>query len=410
MMGNRTIISLIIVFALSMVSLAYGGQNFEKGKVWEVKSGDDYRAVLNRLKPGDEMVLHEGIYEGAAIIINSGLINKKITIRGFGQGQNRPILSLENRGNLVQINASNIVLDYLEFRSKYGYSIRIGTSKDHYSYNNITIKNCIFRECGGGDISANSSPHYDNIQILDNYFIGSQKTPVYIGIHDGKSRVTNFVFKGNVIDGTGIFGNDITGYGIQLKLNVTGGKIENNFITGTKGPGIMIYGAEDSNPANANIVRNNIVLGSRNSAGIVIGGGPSVVEGNITFQCNGGISVQNYANRNLLHQIKINKNTSISDHNYGMSYGNVPEIIARKNHVITLIKDKAYVNNPNPGKKNMISKTTTSLDNVVSGNILENLPERNNLNKIWEMISSGPFNQKEVEKLVQLITEYNIHL
>jgi hypothetical protein len=393
-----------------MVLILTTGLNFElkAQKQWIINPGENYRDILTQLQPGDELILHEGIYEGSAAINISGLPGKPIIIRGYGKGEERPVLLWEGKGaNLLQIGASNIVIDFLEFRAKYVYAIRLRGSESN-SNNNVTIKNCVFYMSGGGDISANSSLAYDNIQILDNYFIGSQKTAVYIGIHDGKSNVTNFVFKGNVIDGSQIYGDDIVGYGIELKLNVTKSLIENNYITGTKGPCIMVYGAENLDADNANIVRNNIVVGSRQEAGIVVGGGPSTIEGNLSLGCKGGISVQNYGNRNLLHNVVLLGNTAVCDRTYGMTFGNVQNITARNNVVITKDDLKGFTDNPNSGTNNIIINATNELEKKVLEEIITTIPARNNLEKIWQRVSSGPLNQADVLKIIDLIQEYKI--
>ncbi len=385
------------------------GQSRNALGIWEVKPGDDVQAVISKLQPGDELVLHEGTYEGAVVINKSGLPGKPVVIRGYGNKQERPVILLESRGNLMQINGSNIVIDFLELRSKSGYAVRIGTSKEESSYNNITIKNCVFYESGGGDISANSSLAYDNIQILNNYFIGPKTTPVYIGIHDGKADITNFVFKGNVIDGSVNDGSSSSiGYGIQLKLNVKGGIIENNYISNTKGPCIMVYGSEDSNPVNANIVRNNIVVGSRNSAGIVVGGGPSVVEGNLSIRCNGGISTQNYGGRNLLKNIVLKDNTAVCDRNYGISFANIENLTAQNNKVITSDKSAAYRNIPATGANNTVAKASKKLQNLIQEELVYIIPARENLEKIWTRLSSGPLNHSDVMEITDLILEHKI--
>jgi hypothetical protein len=376
-------------------------------KQWIVNPGENYRDILTQLQPGDELILHEGIYEGSAAVNISGLPDIPITIRGYGNGEERPVLLWEGKGaNLLQIGASNIVIDFLEFRSKYVYAIRLRGSESNSS-NNVTIKNCVFYKSGGGDISANSSLAYDNIQILDNYFIGSQKTAVYIGIHDGKSNVTNFTFKGNVIDGSQIFGDDIVGYGIELKLNVTKSLIENNYITTPKGPCIMVYGAEDSDANNSNIVRNNIVIGSREEAGIVVGGGPSIVEGNLSLGCKVGISVQNYGNRNILHNVVLLGNTLVCDRNYGVSFGNAQNITSRDNLVITKDSLKGFTDNPNSGMNNKIINASQELELKVQ-EVINTIPARNNLEKIWRRVSSGPLNQADVLEIIDLIQEYKI--
>ena len=376
-------------------------------KQWIVNPGENYRDILTQLQPGDELILHEGLYEGSAAINISGLPDKPIIIRGYGNGEERPVMLWEGKGaNLLQIGASNIIIDFLEFRSKYVYAIRLRGSESDSS-SNVTIKNCVFYKSGGGDISANSSLAYDNIQILDNYFIGSQKTAVYIGIHDGKSNVTNFTFKGNVIDGSQIYGDDIVGYGIELKLNVTKSLIENNYITTPKGPCIMVYGAEDSDANNANIVRNNIVVGSREEAGIVVGGGPSKVEGNLGLGCKGGISVQNYGNRNILHNVVLQRNTAVCDRNFGISLGNVQNITARDNSVIINDSLRGFTNNPISGINNKIINASQELESRVR-EVIKTIPARNNLEKIWKRISSGPLSEANVLEIIDLIQEYKI--
>ncbi len=381
-------------------------------KIWEVYPGDNYRAIYSQLKPGDHLVFHEGTYSGSAgTIPTSGTREKPIVIRGYGNGEERPVLFLESSGsNQLQVHAIHLVLDFMEFQSKFTYAIRIGASSAGSKFENITIKNCLFYESGGGDISANASVEYDSIHILNNYFIGPKKTPIYIGQHDGKAKVTNFLFKGNVIDGSQIFGDNIIGYGIQLKLNVTGGIIENNFISGTKGPGIMVYGAEDSSAVNANIIRNNIVVGSRNNPGIIAGGGPAIITDNITFGCNGGISVQNYGGRNLLHNIILNNNTAVLDNNYGISMGNMSAITSQNNIVITSNSLNAYRNNPNPGINNLTVDASDELKIILQDELLHYMPAVNNLEEIWQYIASGPLSQDSIMELAELLLEYKIPL
>ena len=396
--------------AVVMVLLFFAGTGIPEvmaQKSWIIKPGDNYADILDKLQPGDELILHEGVYEGYAVMNNSGLPDKPVTIRGYGNGENRPVLTWDGRREtLLQINGSNVIVDFLEFRSKYRYAIRLGVSGQ--GNNNVTIQNCLFYESGGGDISANALADYDNIKILDNYFIGPKTTPVYVGQHDGKSSVTGFLFKGNVIDGSQIFGENIIGYGIQLKLNVTGGVIENNFITNTQGPCIMVYGAEDSSPQNANIVRNNIVIGSRNNPGIVVGGGPSKVTGNLAIGCNGGISIINYGNRNLLDNIVLKGNTAACNRNYGISFGDLDDLTAIDNVVISSGNVNGYIRKPNPGTNNEIEYASPGLETIINEQLSNVIPERKNLNEIWQCLSSArPLNQTGVLEIMELILEYS---
>ena len=80
-------------------------------KKWEVYPGDNYRAIFAKLQPGDELVFHEGTYTGGAgTIRTSGTPDKPIIIRGYGNGEQRPVLLLETPGsNLLQINANSLL-------------------------------------------------------------------------------------------------------------------------------------------------------------------------------------------------------------------------------------------------------------------------------------------------------------
>jgi hypothetical protein len=403
---KRLFTAIVTVLLLSAVA---GSPELKAQKAWIIKPDDNYADILDKLQPGDELILHEGVYEGYAVLRNSGLPDKPIVIRGYGNGENRPVLTWDGRREtLLQINGSNVIIDFLEFRSKYRYAIRLGISGQ--GNRNVIIQNCLFYESGGGDISANALADYDNIKILDNYFIGPKATPVYIGQHDGKINVTNFLFKGNIIDGSQISGENIIGYGIQLKLNVTGGLIENNLITNTQGPCIMVYGAEDSSPQNANIVRNNIVIGSRNNPGIVIGGGPSVVAGNLAIGCNGGISIINYGNRNLPDNIVLEGNTAACNRNYGISFGDLHDLTATDNVVISLDGVNGFIRNPDPGINNRIYDASPGLEAIVSEQLLNVIPERKNLNEIWQRLSLRPLNQTGVLEIIELILEHGIPL
>jgi hypothetical protein len=393
---------IFILLYLFLVSTENAGLRAQS--TWFVGPGDDYTAILERLQPGDELILHEGVYEGNAIIGNSGSFDKPITIRGYGNGENRPVLLWKGTNtNLLQINGNNLILEFLEFRALNTYAIRIGHSNAGNC--NIIIRNCMFFESGGGDISVNASAVYDNIKILDNCFIGPKKTPVYIGQHEGKAGVTNFVFRGNIIDGSQISGDNIIGYGIQLKLNVTGGIIENNYITGTKGPGIMVYGAENQDPRNANIVRNKIVTGSRNSPGIVVGGGPSTVTGNLVIGCPGGISNINYGNRNLHEHIVLEKNTAVMNSSYGISFGNAGDISARDNLVITSDTLSGFASDRSPGFNNNIEHASGDLEIIVRERLPGPMPARHNLDRVWLRLSSGPLDQSGVVEILNLILE-----
>ncbi|HRE51907.1 MAG TPA: right-handed parallel beta-helix repeat-containing protein [Flavitalea sp.] len=407
-----------LFFVLMMVFFNVSAQNIKKnnnesyapdGRVWEIRPGQDYSAILDSLKPGDQLAFHEGEYDGRVVVKVSGLPGKPIVIRGYGNGEKRPVLTYkENKGNLLQVNGDYLIFDYLEFRSLRTYAIRIGLRDD--GRQDVTIKNCLFYECGGGSISANApATAYKNIHIIDNYFIGPKTTPVYIGDHSGAGAIEHFVFRGNVIDGSQNDGREgTTGYGIQLKLNVIKSIIENNFITGTKGPGIMVYGATDPDPANANIVKNNIVVGSRRDGGIVVGGGPSEVRNNLLIGCNAGVAIENYAGRGLLNNIIITGNTAVLSKRYNIALGSAPSATVQRNVSIALAGAKDFTGDPRDSDKNQVVPSSPSFEETVAG-VMNIIPEKKNLDKIWRRLAKdAPLTKKKTTKLINLLTQHAI--
>ncbi|HTN70965.1 MAG TPA: right-handed parallel beta-helix repeat-containing protein, partial [Methylomirabilota bacterium] len=84
--------------------------------------------------------------------------------------------------------------------------------------------------------------------------------------------------------------------------------LRDNVIVNTKGPGIMVYGAED--PSRINIIERNFVAGSRESSGIVVGGGPVMVRNNVVVgNSEGGVGLEDYGRRGLLRRIVVTHNT-----------------------------------------------------------------------------------------------------
>ena len=121
-----------------------------------------------------------------------------------------------------------------------------------------------------------------------------------------------------------------------------------------------------------------------------------------------GISVQNYGNRNLLHNVVLQRNTAVCDRNYGMTFGNVQDITARDNLVITKDDLKGFTDNPNSGTNNKIINASNELEKKVLEEIITTIPARNNLEKIWRRVSSGPLSQADVLEIIDLIQEYKI--
>ncbi|MDY0168970.1 MAG: right-handed parallel beta-helix repeat-containing protein [Thermoguttaceae bacterium] len=321
----KTIVSwLVVVVAVLACSATARGQ----GRQHAVRPGDDYVAVLRRLQPGDELVFLPGVHERAAMLELKGTADRPITLRGQADSTGRrPVVQFTGKAhNLWRLTGSHVIIRDLELHAAHAYALRVDRS-DH-----VRIENCVFRDTGGGCLSANTADVHA-LHVFRCYFTGSRRSPVYIGRHDGGLKVTDFRFEGNVIDGRQIETGE--GYGIQLKLNVTGSVIRGNWIEQARGPGIMVYGATDDDPALGNLVEGNVVVGSRNNAGILVGAGPARVQGNLVLgNPRGGIRVYDYGGWDMLRNIDVMENTAAGNGQYDMSFtGRLRNVRAERNMV-----------------------------------------------------------------------------
>jgi hypothetical protein len=216
---------------------------------------------------------------------------------------------------VFEVRASHVTIRGLEFGPTQSDvdAVRIFGGTD------VTIEDCRFTQLGGIAVVANHSS-VQRLVVSHNVIRESQATAMYFGCHDGEGcTVTRLVVEGNFIEGVTAPDPEI-GYGIQVKVNSTG-IIRNNIVMNTKGPGIMVYGSRNS--SSASLVERNVVIGSRTSSGIVVGGGPAVVRNNIVASNEqAGIGLEDYQKRGLLRAVAVTSNTAYKNGAGGIT---VPE-------------------------------------------------------------------------------------
>ena len=91
-----------------------------------------------------------------------------------------------------------------------------------------------------------------------------------------------------------------------------------------------------------------------------------------------------------------------------MSFGNVQNITALDNLVITKDSLRGFLDNPNSGINNKIINASKELEMTVQEEIIKIIPARNNLEKIWHRVSSGPLSEADVLEIIDLIREYKM--
>jgi hypothetical protein len=276
----------------------------------EIAPGNNYCQEINDPESGNDLVLEPGEYKGPCKILRGGEVGDPMIIRAL-DSSNPPRIHYDgSHGNVFEIYAGNITIKGLEF----GPTKREVDGIRIFSGHSIIIENCKFSNMGGIAVVANHSSAR-KVTVRQNEIMNSRSTAMYFGCHDASCVMSDLLIEKNFIRGVSATDPQI-GYGIQFKLN-SSGIVRDNVIIDSKGPGIMVYGATDSSVIS--IVERNFVSGSRTSAGIVVGGGPARVWNNIVVSNReGGISLEDYANRGLLKGIVVAHNTAYNNKDGGI--------------------------------------------------------------------------------------------
>lgn len=298
--GRRRVTRLVP--AVALIALATASPGIGVPRVVEVRPGEDWCRSLATLAPGAELVLLPGDHPGGCSIRNGGSAAAPRVVRSKDRHRPARIVYTGHATNVVNVRASGIVLRDLRFApTRPGVdAIRIYEGRD------IAIERCEFDGLGGIAVAATHAS-VERVAVRDSTFRRSNATAMYFGCHEGaRCAATGLVIERNYIDGVDAADPQI-GYGVQLKLN-SWGVVRDNVIVDTKGPAIMVYGAADA--TRASVIERNLVVGSRQSSGVVVGGGPAVVRNNIALgSAEAGIALLDYGQRGLLRGIAVLHNS-----------------------------------------------------------------------------------------------------
>jgi hypothetical protein len=233
---------------------------------------EEFEAIANNLQPGDELVLHDGIYSQGCrrAITVKGEPDNPIVIRAADGAH--PLITRSPKTNAKENNIEILDSSYLVIRGLHFRGGSIGvriirgshlTLEDNEIFE--TQNNAVAINNGDGDSLVLRRNHIHHTGLYR--FGPTEGEGIYIGCHDGACKVTNSLFEGNYIHhlrGTSDGGND----GIEIKVGSYG-----------------------------NIVRDNVIhdttIGKEYPCIFVYGGGPerNIVEGNAMWNCGEGIQV-----------------------------------------------------------------------------------------------------------------------
>jgi hypothetical protein len=280
-----------------------------------VDSQEEFETVANSLKPGDELILHGGLYSqnSRRAVTAKGSAEKFIIIRA-AKGEkpllSRPADNIDKYNNIEFIDCSYLIVRGIRFR---GGSSGVRFIRGHH----IVFEDCEIFQTGNNALTMNSGD-CDAFVIRKNHIhhtglSKSRRTEgegMYIGCHDGSCVTTNSLFEGNYIHhtrGTSNGGND----GIEIKFGSYGNIVRDNVIHDTniskQYPGIFVYG---SNGKRINIVEGNVIWNAGEGIQVV---SDAIIRNNIVFNCSmTGITAAPHNAVPYVSNVKIINNTIVN--------------------------------------------------------------------------------------------------
>jgi hypothetical protein len=244
--------------------------------LYDIHEGDDLWGTLAALAPGDEVVVHEGVYS-----TNTGSWYKEVVLNGTAEA---PIVVRAAEGETVVIEgdpagSQNIVnlsgshYTWKGFEMRYGsHGLRVGAS----SYG--TLEDLHVHDTGDVGISMNRTGEtYDHMLVRGVHVHDTHGTGecFYLGCNDDGCQVSDSVFEFNWCHDTL---TSEQGDGIELKTGSYGNVIRHNVIHDVKYPGITMYASAGRAP---NVVTGNVVWNTGDNGIQLVG--DATVTNNVVF-------------------------------------------------------------------------------------------------------------------------------
>jgi hypothetical protein len=276
-----------------------------------VDGQEEFERLANGLKPGDELILHGGVYSQNArrAVTANGTPDAPIIIQaapGETPLLTRPTDQIDQYNNIEFVDCSHLIVRGMRFQ---GGNSGVRFIRGHH----VTFEDCEVFETGNNALTMNSGS-CDSFIIRRNHLhhtglSTSRPTEgegMYIGCHDGSCIVTNTLVEGNYIHhlrSTSNGGND----GIEIKVGSYDNTVRDNVIHDTnidrQYPGIFVYGGGPG----LNIVEGNCIWKAGEGIQVV---SDAVVRNNIVFDCLAtGITAAPHAALRKMRNVAIVNNT-----------------------------------------------------------------------------------------------------
>ncbi len=248
------------------------------GKWFDVLHGD-------RLKPGDEVVLAEGVYRDRRRLVmgHRGTGERPVVIRA-ADGARAVLHRPDARQNTINIEGGqHLVLRGLEITGG-STAIRMTRSSKH-ACKFVTLEQMHIHHVGGVAVTANHPGNaYEGLIFRGNHIhhTSGHGEGFYLGCNNKPDGTTPGYIFNSIVEQNYI--HDLNGPkvsqgdGIEIKDGSYNNIVRDNVIHDTKYPGVIVYGTDGKPP---NIVARNVVWNSGDHG--IQAAAEAIVRNNITF-------------------------------------------------------------------------------------------------------------------------------
>jgi parallel beta-helix repeat protein len=289
-MNHPNFTSLRFCTAVLLASaLAQAGGARGWAETYELTPDSDWFAVIHgdELRPGDEVLLHEGVYRDPRrlAIGHRGTPQRPVVIRA-AKGERAVLQRPDARQNTINIEgAQYLTLRGIEITGG-AAGIRMNKSS-RYACKFVTLENLHIHHVGGVAVTANQPGNqYEGMVFRGNHIhhTDGHGEGFYLGVNNNADGSTagylfNSLIEGNYIHdlkGPGVSQGD----GIEIKDGSFNNVVRNNVIHDTSYPGIIVYGTDGKSP---NIVERNLIWRAGDHG--IQAAADAIIRNNVVFDC-----------------------------------------------------------------------------------------------------------------------------
>ncbi len=288
-MGNTPLAPLKggIAWARARIALLVAGLFFSAhlhAATYEARPGEDLRAFMNKLAPGDTLLLRGGSYPLESLRIDKQGAPEKYIVIASAPNEKPVLTAISPQHNLISIrSAAYMVIDGVTID---GTPLNVDAIKFEHGHasHDVIIQNCEIKNFRGVAINSKGEDHHITVRNCHiHHSSGGVGEAFYIGMQDGRVTPHHWLIENNLIHDTA----GRQGDGIELKYGVHSSVLRDNVVFNTQYPAILSYGVKGGNEdrSRSNVIEGNVVFDTKEGIGAYA---DAVVRNNIVFNCKFG--------------------------------------------------------------------------------------------------------------------------